>query len=86
MDTSGMPTITFTDYKHALALLGESIGVPGQPSVPTPLEKEQVCIVIWKHTSYDNMQHKTFINRSYVIFSATTGEIIESGSSGGPAA
>jgi hypothetical protein len=85
LDTSGTPTITFTDYKHALSLIGESIGMPGQASAPTPLEKELVCIVIWKHTYYDNTYHKMFVNRSDVIFSATTGEIIESGSSGGPA-
>jgi outer membrane protein assembly factor BamB len=85
IDSSGTPTITFTDYKHALALLGESIGIPGQASAPTPIEKELVCIVIWKHTFYDNTRHKTFENVSDVIFSATTGVIIESGSSGGPA-
>jgi hypothetical protein len=84
IDSSGTPTITFTDYKHALALLGESIGVPGDASASTPLEKELICIVIWKHTYYDNTRHKTFENTGYVIFSANTGEIIESGSSGGP--
>lgn len=85
VDRSGTPTITFTNYKDALALLGESIGLPGQASASTPLEKEQVCIVIWKHTYYDNTYHKTFENTAYVMFSANTGVIIESGSSGGPA-
>jgi hypothetical protein len=84
VDSSGTPNIVFTDYKDALALLGESIGVPGEASAPTPLEKELVCIVIWKHTFYDSAQHKTLENVSDVIFSASTGVIMESGSSGAP--
>ncbi|HET9999357.1 MAG TPA: PQQ-binding-like beta-propeller repeat protein [Ktedonobacteraceae bacterium] len=85
VDTSGTPTITFTDYKDALSLPGESIGMPGEASATTPMEKELVCIVIWRHTSYDSTQHKTIENVSDVIFSANTGVILESGSSGGPA-
>ena len=84
LDTSGTPTIAFTDYKDALALLGETIGMPGEASATTPMEKEIVCIVIWKSSSYDSARHKTFKTVSDVIFSANTGAYIESGNSGGP--
>jgi len=84
VDSSGTPTITFTDYKDALALLGETIGMPGEASATTPMEKEIVCIVIWKSSSYDSARHKTFKTVSDVIFSANTGAYIESGNSGGP--
>lgn len=85
VNTVGTPTITFTDYKDALALLGETIGMPGEASATTPMEKEIVCIVIWKSSSYDSATHKTFKSVSYVLFSANTGIYLESGNSGGPA-
>ncbi len=85
LNTTGTPTITFTNYKAALGLVGITEGMPGEASAPSPMDKELVCIVIWKSTSYDQSRQKEMENTSYVIFSANTGEMIESGSSGGPA-
>jgi outer membrane protein assembly factor BamB len=80
LDTSGTPTITFTDYKDALAMAGEGL------SAPTSTEKELVCIVIWDHSSYDSAGHKTIINTSFVVFSANTGTLIQGGGTrSGPA-
>lgn len=85
LDTNGTPTITFTDYKDALGLVGITEGIPGEASAPNPMDKEMVCIVIWQNTYYNSAYQKTFKDTSYAIFSANTGELITGGNSGGPA-
>ncbi|MDQ2905744.1 MAG: PQQ-binding-like beta-propeller repeat protein [Chloroflexota bacterium] len=84
LNTTGTPTITFTNYKSALGLVGITEGVPGEASAPNPMDKELVCIVIWKSTYYDQTRQKEMENTGYVIFSANTGVMIGGGSSGGP--